>query len=98
MLEGGSGDTSEIDAGLSLLEFASFELNRSMLILEKLLGLMYRHLDYYRGIHRSLAQQQQAHASTHGFSQPSGRDAFRKKMRDNAHESLQLTIGRVLEE
>ena len=89
-----SVDTNVIGAAYSKLEYATFESDRSLVILEKVLGLLYCHLDHYRGLHRSFAQQQQARQ--HGFAR--SQDASRQKHHENAHEALQLTIGRVLEE
>ena len=89
-----SVDTNVIGAAYSKLEYATFESDRSLVILEKVLGLLYCHLDHYRGLHRSFAQQQQARQ--HGFAR--SQDASRQKHQENAHEALQLTIGRVLEE
>ena len=97
-IAGDSIDTSEIGASLSKLEFASFELKRSMCIMEEMLGLIYRHLDYYRGIHRSLAQKQQQERDHIGSSASRIDQSKRKRNYENAHEALQLTIGRVLGE
>jgi hypothetical protein len=88
----GSVDTTVIGEALSQLEFARHESNRSLTVLEKLLGMVYSHFDYYRGIHRSFAQQERQS----GYTRP--KNLTKQKHHEAEHEALQYTIGQVLEE